>query len=114
MHTWFRTLAVCSLGLFTISCTEPQTPAPGPTPAAAAPAKTSYFDNTGRDDVLSGGVKMIPITTPQGTFRVWTKRVGNNPRIKVLLLHGGPGVTHEYLEAFDSFFPGASIEYYRD
>jgi len=30
----------------------------------------------------------------------------------VLLLHGGPGVTHEYLEAFDSYFPGAGIEYY--
>ena len=50
---------------------------------------------------------MIPIETPKGTFHVWTKRVGNNPRIKVLLLHGGPGMTHEYLEAFDSYFPGA-------
>src|SRR5207248_6505739 len=64
-----------------------------------------YFDNSGRDDVLSGGVKMIPVQTPKGTFHVWTKRVGNNPRIKVLLLHGGPGATHEYFEAFDSYFP---------
>lgn len=71
-----------------------------------------YFDSTGRDDVLSGGVKLIPITTPKGSFRVWTKRVGNNPRIKVLLLHGGPGATHEYFEAFDSYFPAAGIEYY--
>lgn len=77
---------------------------------AAAP--TGYHDNTGRDDVLSGGVKMIPITTPKGNFKVWTKRIGNNPRIKVLLLHGGPGLTHEYFEAFDSFFPGAGIGYY--
>ncbi len=69
-----------------------------------------YLDNTGRDDVLSGGVKMIPVETPKGSFRVWTKRVGNNPTIKVLLLHGGPGVTHEYLEAFDSYFPSAEIE----
>ena len=73
---------------------------------------SSYFDNTGRDDVLSGGVKMIPITTSKGTFHVWTKRIGNNPRIKVLLLHGGPGFSHEYLEACDSYFPGAGIEYY--
>ena len=73
---------------------------------------SSYFDNAGRDDVLSGGVKLIPIETPSGTFRVWTKRVGNNPTMKVLLLHGGPGATHEYLEAFDSYFPGAGIEYY--
>jgi proline iminopeptidase len=32
--------------------------------------------------------------------------------MKVLLLHGGPGATHEYFEAFDSFFPAAGIEYY--
>jgi len=75
-------------------------------------AESDYFDNTGRDDVLSGGIKMIPVETPKGTFRVWTKRVGNNPTMKVLLLHGGPGLTHEYLEAFDSFFPAAEIEYY--
>lgn len=75
-------------------------------------ASADYFDNTGRDDVLSGGVRMIPVTTPKGNFRVWTKRVGNNPTMKVLLLHGGPGVTHEYLEAFDSYFPAAEIEYY--
>jgi proline iminopeptidase len=71
-----------------------------------------YFDYSGRDDLLSGGVKMIPVSTPKGVFHVWTKRVGNNPRIKVLLLHGGPGFTHEYLEAADSYFPGAGIEYY--
>jgi proline iminopeptidase len=78
------------------------------------PASTAngYFDTSGRTDVLSGGVKMIPITTPRGTFRVWTKRVGNNPRVKVLLLHGGPGATHEYFEAFDSFLPAAGVEYY--
>lgn len=71
-----------------------------------------YYDQTGRTDVLSGGVRLIPIDTEKGTFNVWTKRIGNNPSIKVLLLHGGPGATHEYLEAFDSYFPGASIEYY--
>jgi proline iminopeptidase len=75
-------------------------------------AANSYFDNTGRTDVLAGGVRMIPVQTPKGTFRVWTRRTGNNPRVKVLLLHGGPGVTHEYLEAFDSYFPAAGIEYY--
>jgi len=73
---------------------------------------SAYFDNTGRDDVLSGGVKLIKVKSAQGEFRVWTKRVGNNPTIKVLLLHGGPGATHEYFEAFDSYFPGANIEYY--
>jgi len=82
--------------------------------AAEAPAKSNaaYFDNTGRDDVLSGGVKTIVIDTPKGKFRVWTKRVGNNPKLKLLLLHGGPGATHEYFEAFDSFLPAAGVEYY--
>ncbi len=73
---------------------------------------SSYFDSSGRDDVLAGGVKLITIHTPKGPFHVWTKRVGNNPRIKVLLLHGGPGMTHEYFEAFDSYLPRAGIEYY--
>jgi proline iminopeptidase len=99
----FLVALLCAAG-----CSQPSTPA---AQALASPS-SSYYDNTGRDDVLGGGVKMIPISTPKGTFKVWTKRTGNNPRIKVLLLHGGPGVTHEYLEAFDSFFPGAGIEYY--
>jgi proline iminopeptidase len=72
----------------------------------------NYFDNATRPDRLSGGVRRIPITTPHGTFKVWTKRVGNNPRIKLLLLHGGPGCTHEYFEACDSYLPAAGIEYY--
>src|SRR5262245_17060969 len=55
---------------------------------------------------------MIPVTTPVGTYRVWVKRVGNNPDLRVLLLHGGPGSTHEYLEACDSYLPAAGIEYY--
>lgn len=80
----------------------------GPAPAGAS----RYFDQTGRTDVLSGGARRIPIQTARGAFHVWTKRVGNNPTVKVLLLHGGPGGTHEYFEAFDSYFPGAGIEYY--
>ncbi|MBW8011621.1 MAG: alpha/beta fold hydrolase [Chloroflexi bacterium] len=71
-----------------------------------------YLDYKGRNDQLSGGVRMIPIKTPKGIFRIWTKRIGNHPPMKVLLLHGGPGATHEYLEAFDSHFPAAGIEYY--
>ena len=54
---------------------------------------------------------MIEITTPQGPFKVWTRRVGNNPRIKLLLLHGGPGFPHEYFEAFDDYLLREGIEY---
>jgi proline iminopeptidase len=71
----------------------------------------SYLDYIGREDRLSGGVRMIPVGTPAGTFEVWTKRVGNNPDLRVLLLHGGPGASHEYLEAFDSYLPLAGVEY---
>ncbi|WP_309608198.1 proline iminopeptidase-family hydrolase [Flavobacterium sp.] len=74
-------------------------------------AKENYLDFSKRDDQYTGGIKMIPIKTPIGDFKVWTKRVGNNPTIKVLLLHGGPGVTHELYECFDGYFPNQSIEY---
>lgn len=74
--------------------------------------RSDYFDNSGRDDVLTGGVRLIPVDAPGGPYRVWTKRTGNNPTIKVLLLHGGPGATHEYLECFDSYLPAAGVEYY--
>ena len=47
----------------------------------------------------------------QEGYRVWTKRFGNAP-MKVLLLHGGPAATHEYMECFESFFPKAGIEFY--
>src|SRR5712672_660738 len=67
----------------------------------------SYLDYSGRTDRLSGGARRIPVDTPSGPFRV-----GSNQDLKVLLLHGGPGATHEYLEACDSFLPAAGIEYY--
>lgn len=60
--------------------------------------------------VQMAGIKMIPIKTDVGTFKVWTKTIGNNPRVKVLLLHGGPAMTHEYMEAFESFFPKQGFE----
>lgn len=71
-----------------------------------------YYDTSGRDDVWTGGIKMIPVETASGTFNVYTKRTGNNPKIKLLLLHGGPGNNHEYFLSADSYFPGQAIEYY--
>src|SRR5262249_27659235 len=102
-----RVLAVAAILISVVSCSG--RPA---APAAAPAASAAYLDNSGRTDRLGGGARMIPIQTPKGQSRVWTKRVGNNPRIKVLLLHGGPAATHEYFEAFDSYFPAAGIEYY--
>lgn len=57
------------------------------------------------------GIRFIPIETPKGTFKVWTKQIGNNKRIRILLLHGGPGATHEYFECFESYLPAEGIEF---
>lgn len=72
---------------------------------------SEYF-NYGDSVVQYAGIRMIPIKTPVGDFKVWTKRFGNNPRIKILLLHGGPAMTHEYMECFESFFPKEGFEFY--
>jgi len=73
---------------------------------------SDYWSYEGRTDQFMGGIKMIDVETPKGTFKVWTKRMGNNPTKKVLLLHGGPGMTHEIYESFDGYFPQENIEYY--
>ncbi len=77
---------------------------------ATANALKSYFSSPDTG-VLTGGVRLIPIQTPKGSFKVWTKRFGNNPTTKVLLLHGGPACTHEYFESFESFLPQEGIEF---
>lgn len=78
---------------------------------AAEKMPSEYLSFEHRDDQFTGGIKMVPITTDKGTFKVWTKRVGNNPTKKVLLLHGGPGMTHELYECADGYFPQQEIEY---
>ncbi len=78
-------------------------------PKDVSPAEGNLHSDEG--PVKSGGIKKIPVQTPKGTFHVWTKRVGNNPRMKLLLLHGGPAATHEYFECFESFLPLEGIEF---
>jgi len=97
-----RVLLFLVLSILLFSCTQNQ-----PKPSDSL---TSYFTYT--DSVEGGGVRMIPIETPVGTFNVWTKRFGTNPRIKVLLLHGGPAMTHEYMECFETFFLREGFEFY--
>jgi len=62
------------------------------------------------NEIQVGGTKIIPIETAKGKFNIWTKRIGNNPKVKILLLAGGPGCTHEYFECFESFLPTEDIE----
>ncbi|HNQ27008.1 MAG TPA: proline iminopeptidase-family hydrolase, partial [Aquaticitalea sp.] len=73
--------------------------------------KSEYFDYSNSDDQVTGGIKMIPISTTKGIFNVYTKRMGNNPKMRVLLLHGGPGGTHEEFGNFDGYLPNSEIEY---
>jgi proline iminopeptidase len=82
--------------------------------ASCAPRESAtsldYFKGDS-EAVKTGGIKIIPIETPKGNFNVWTKRFGHNPRMRLLLLHGGPGATHEYFECLESFFPSQGIEF---
>lgn len=56
--------------------------------------------------------RRIEIETPKGTFSVWTRRVGKHPTKKLLLLHGGPGATHEGFEIFEQYLPLDEVEFY--
>ena len=78
------------------------------TPVAAG---ATAIDSSLFKEVQTGGIKVIKIETPKGPFNVWTKRMGTNPRIKILLLNGGPGATHEYFECFENFLLPQDIEF---
>jgi proline iminopeptidase len=66
-----RLLFIIAITLTIASCKQ-NAPSNGP-------FVNDYF-NYG-DSVESAGVKMIPIKTPVGDFKVWTKRFGSNPKI---------------------------------
>jgi len=58
--------------------------------------------------IRTGGVRLIQV---DGKYNVWIKKFGNSAT-KMLTLHGGPGMTHEYLECFEDFLPNEGIEFY--
>jgi proline iminopeptidase len=91
---------------FSMACKE------SPTTNSASKSTPSVSEVKMTDGVQSGGVQLVSINTPKGKFKVWTKKFGDNPRIKILLLHGGPAMTHEYMECFESFFPKEGFEMY--
>jgi proline iminopeptidase len=80
------------------------------TETKAASTSVDYFKSDSTK-VQVGGVQKIEISTPKGNFSVWTKRIGNNPKVKVLLLNGGPGMSHEYFECMENFLPASGIEF---
>src|SRR5208282_1866558 len=73
------------------------------------PAQPNASDALNPGGIRLAGIRMIPVVG--GKYKVWTKRLGSGP-VKVLLLHGGPGFSHDYLEAMESFLPQAGIEMY--
>jgi proline iminopeptidase len=99
---WSLSLSLLSLLL---SCN----PAPKQMPSALTmPTQftPTLFDTTA---LQNGGIKMISLDG--GKYKVWTKKVGQGG-IKLLLLHGGPAMTHEYFECFESISKEAGIEIY--
>ncbi|MDU0371466.1 proline iminopeptidase-family hydrolase [Hymenobacter endophyticus] len=103
----FMCACLLAAGFSSASCSQQQQ---RPDAAAGASLPATYFaSDTTR--VKDGGVQLVPISTPKGKFNVWTKRFGNNPRIRLLLLNGGPGATHEYFECMESFLPQEGIEF---
>jgi proline iminopeptidase len=82
-----------------LSCTE--SPKTADNNISTAKKDSTYI-------VKTGGAKMIQVN---GKYNVWTKKIGEG-KIKVLLLHGGPGFSHDYFECFENFLPKEGIEIY--
>lgn len=97
----FLTATAGSLALGSAAAAAPSDPDPEITVTAP--------DGLNPPGIRTAGIRMLPVVG--GKYKVWTKRVGHGP-VKVLLLHGGPGFSHEYLEAMESFLPPAGIEMY--
>ena len=88
--------SLCTDGMLPSSL-EAQSPAPPLSRSAEAAAVAAIDPPAG---VRVAGILTIPVVG--GKYKVWTKRLGSG-KTKVLLLHGGPAVTHGYLEAMESF-----------
>src|ERR1700742_3942997 len=95
-----------SAALAATACTYPL---PVSAEAKTSPDSSPSSDALNPSGIRVAGIRMIPVVG--GKYKVWTKRMGSGP-MKVLLLHGGPGFPHDYLEAMESFLPQAGIEMY--
>ena len=76
--------------------------------ACGSPEKKKELPSSAVSEIKTGGSKLISV---DGKYNVWTKKVGDG-KIKVLLLHGGPGFSHDYFECFEDFLPKEGIEFY--
>lgn len=69
---------------------------------------TAPLTGTLANEIKAGGNQLIEI---DGKYHVWTKKVGDG-KMKVLLLHGGPGFSHDYFECYEDFLPGEGMTIY--
>ena len=85
----------------------PALSSPGASPSSGTLNKAP--DGLNPPGIRTAGIRMVAVAG--GKHKVWTKKLGAG-RVKVLVLHGGPGFSHDYLEALESFLPAAGIEIY--
>jgi len=103
-----RNLLATTAASVVLSAVRTPAQASSGTPGSSdAPARSP--DGLNPPGIRVAGIRMVPVVG--GKYKVWTKKLGSGP-VKVLLLHGGPGFSHEYLEALESFLPQAGIEMY--
>lgn len=98
-----RSILVLAIAASCLAACQTDSPKPNP--------KFENYFKPQTAGVQTGGIQIVQIETPKGKFKIWTKRIGNNPKVKLLLLHGGPGCGHDYFEAFESFLPAEGIEF---
>ena len=72
-------------------------------PVAGPVATASIASDAG---MRTGGARRVKL---DDKHRVWVRRLGSGP-IKLLLLPGGPGCSHEYFEVFEDFLPQRGVE----
>lgn len=78
---------------------------------SACQSKVETEETATQEVLIMEEPKRIPIQTPKGQFDVFTQRVGSNPAIKILLLHGGPGMTHQQFANFKDYLPQEGVEF---
>jgi proline iminopeptidase len=79
-----------------------------PAVAAAGAVQAPPLDNGRQDGVRTGGARTVRI---DGRYDVWVKQIGTGS-IPMLTLHGGPGMSHYYLECFEEFLPSGEFRFW--
>jgi proline iminopeptidase len=74
------------------------------TASAMSAGPVDAFSSADAKDV--GAVTWVRLSNG---YKVWTKQVGSGEK-KLLLLHGGPGLSHDYMNCFADILPGQGYE----